>query len=68
MLYEVITDYTRIHFAAEERLMMTHGYPEYRAHREVHTKMTRKVVDLHREFTEGGLASPVQISNRNNFV
>lgn len=58
-----LTDYTRLHFAAEERLMRTYHYPDYPLHREKHRKMAAKVADLAEAFAEGTLFSPVQISN-----
>jgi len=48
-----LISYTITHFAAEERLMQTHGYPEYEAHRQIHEKMTQKVKALQQEYQAG---------------
>lgn len=55
-LGEVLRDliqYTRTHFAAEERLMEANGYPEYESHKAKHESMTRKVADIYREYQDG---------------
>lgn len=55
--------YTKTHFAAEEQVMSTHRYPGYEDHKARHDKMARKVKDLHEQFRQGSLASPIQITN-----
>jgi hemerythrin len=55
--------YARVHFAKEEELMARHGYPDYQAHKDKHEKMTRKVLELKKNFDAGVISSPVQISN-----
>lgn len=55
--------YTKTHFAAEEQAMIAHGYPGYEDHKARHEKMTRKVRDLHEQFRQGVLSSPIQITN-----
>ncbi len=55
--------YARIHFAREEALMKDHGYPGYTEHKSKHEKMTRKVMELKKDFDAGVISSPVQISN-----
>lgn len=55
--------YTQTHFANEESLMIAHGYPEYMEHRDVHKKMTDKVLEMQKKFQNNKLSSPVQISN-----
>jgi len=52
ILKELI-DYTRAHFAFEERLMKTHSYPEYEEHKTKHEKMTLKVLDIQKQYEEG---------------
>lgn len=48
-----LVNYTASHFAAEERLMQQTGYPEYEEHRQIHEKMTAKVLALQQEFQQG---------------
>lgn len=52
-LFTSLVAYTANHFASEERLMKTHGYPEYQEHHEIHVKMTNKAVSLQKEFQSG---------------
>jgi hemerythrin-like metal-binding protein len=55
--------YTKTHFAAEEQAMAAHGYPDYEEHRRRHEKMALKVKELHAQFRDGSLTSPIQITN-----
>ncbi|MFZ5453027.1 MAG: bacteriohemerythrin [Thermodesulfobacteriota bacterium] len=48
-----VVAYAASHFATEERLMKTHGYPEYEEHRNIHAKMTQKVVDIQKQYHQG---------------
>jgi hemerythrin len=48
-----VIDYTKVHFAAEERLMKAYGYPEFQEHRLIHDKMTAEVLDIERQYKEG---------------
>ena len=45
--------YTKGHCTSEERLMLTHGYPDYSEHRDLHDALTRKVVQFQKEFEAG---------------
>jgi hemerythrin len=40
-----LVQYTRAHFAAEERLMQSVNYPDYTAHKGEHERLTLKVVE-----------------------
>lgn len=53
VILKELIDYTRTHFAFEERLMKTNGYPEYDEHKAKHEKMTRKVLDIQEQYKEG---------------
>ncbi len=48
-----LVHYTKSHFETEERFMREHGYPEYDEHKDKHDKMTRKVLDVQKEFESG---------------
>jgi hemerythrin len=39
-----LANYTKTHFATEERLMKAHGYPDYESHKMKHEKMTEAVL------------------------
>lgn len=41
-----LVDYTRTHFASEESLMASLGYPSLAAHRSLHTSLLRHVDDM----------------------
>jgi hemerythrin len=58
-----LIEYTRTHFAAEERLMKTHGYPEYESHKTKHESMTRKVADIYREYQDGKATITLEVMN-----
>jgi len=45
--------YCASHFAMEEKLFDTHGYPDAAAHKEKHQKMTAKVIALQQQFEQG---------------
>ena len=45
--------YTKGHFATEERLMLTGGYPDYPEHREYHETLTRGLLQLQQDFKAG---------------
>jgi hemerythrin len=45
--------YTKGHFATEERLMLTHGYPDYSVHRDQHESLASKLSNLQHDFEAG---------------
>lgn len=53
--------YTQTHFAAEERLMKNHGYPDYEEHKAKHEKMTRKVLEVQQEYQEGKITITLEV-------
>jgi hemerythrin len=50
-----LIDYTRYHFATEERLMLSADYPMLVAHRAEHAKFVTKVTDMAKRFAENRL-------------
>ena len=48
-----VVGYAASHFASEERLMRTHGYPDYEEHRQIHERMTQKVLDIQKQYHSG---------------
>jgi len=48
-----LIDYTQKHFAAEERLMKQHCYPEYEEHKKEHNMLVLKVLDFKTGFEAG---------------
>lgn len=55
--------YTKTHFATEECLMKTHGYPDYLTHKDKHDKMTAMVLEYVDKFEAQEIRSPIEISN-----
>jgi hemerythrin len=58
-----LVDYTKTHFAAEEKLMLKHGYPGYVSHKALHDDLTKQVVDLQKKLQEGKMLVTVQVMN-----
>lgn len=48
-----LADYTKTHFAHEERFMLLHHYPEASAHKIEHDKLAAQVLDLQKRFRGG---------------
>ena len=56
-----LISYTKAHFATEEELMQTHGYPEFLAHRAEHHKLTAKVLAFQKEFSAGKVGLSIEV-------
>lgn len=48
-----LADYTVSHFGTEEKLFARYGYPEEKAHVEIHRKLVAQVVDIQKKFKAG---------------
>ena len=60
LILNEVVHYTKIHFATEETLMASNGYPDLAAHQAIHNELTRTVVDLQSRFASGQVALSVQ--------
>ncbi len=58
-----LIEYTRTHFAAEERLMITHVYPSYVSHKVEHDALTKKVLDLQSQYLTGQGVLTMEVMN-----
>jgi hemerythrin len=56
-----LVDYTKRHFAAEEKLMQKANYPEYLQHKAYHDKLTAQVVQFQTEFAAGKSVVTIQL-------
>ena len=56
-----LVNYTRTHFAMEERLMALHHYPGASAHKAEHAKLIQEVVDFQYKFNAGTAAISVAV-------
>src|SRR5271154_72788 len=48
-----LIEYTKHHFACEEKLMQKHHYPDYAAHKAFHDDLTARVLEFEKSFTAG---------------
>jgi hemerythrin len=56
-----LANYTKTHFATEERLMKAHGYPDYAIHKEKHEKMTKAVLQTIAKFESQELVNLIEV-------
>lgn len=52
-----LVEYTKFHFATEEKLMQEHSFPGFLAHLSEHTRLTKKVIEFQQQFNSGSLVS-----------
>jgi hemerythrin len=52
-----LVDYTKVHFAREEKLFGQTGYPEAVPHKQQHDALTRQVLDVQRKYAAGAAAT-----------
>lgn len=57
-----LVNYTRTHFAAEERLLTKYAYPDLAAHQLQHEQFTRKIQDFSEKARSGKLVPTVTLS------
>jgi hemerythrin len=53
--------YTKAHFAAEERLMQTHNYPDYAKHKAAHDGLTARVTAFEKDFETNRVALSIGV-------
>ncbi|MBI5886129.1 MAG: hemerythrin family protein [Deltaproteobacteria bacterium] len=58
-----LLDYTRMHFADEERQMTTFSYPDYSAHKVEHERLVAKVVELKGKHDAGDNTITIETMN-----
>jgi hemerythrin len=56
-----LVGYTRGHFITEERLMQTHAYPDFLAHKSEHEHLTEKVMDLQCRFRSNEVGLTIEV-------
>ncbi|MGO9258606.1 MAG: bacteriohemerythrin [Bryobacteraceae bacterium] len=56
-----LVQYTKVHFAHEERLMRLYDYPDLAAHKAEHDALTAKVVKFQNDFLKGQVNMSVQL-------
>jgi len=53
--------YTQFHFSTEEKLMQSHHYPDYLAHKAEHEQLTNTVLDFQRKFQSNEIGLTVEV-------
>jgi len=56
-----LVDYTKGHFATEERLMQGYLYPGYTAHKAEHDQLTKTVLKFQQELTTGKAVMSIDV-------
>lgn len=56
-----LIQYTRTHFATEERIMKANSYPDYETHKAKHEWMTSKVAEVYREYQDGKVSITLEV-------
>lgn len=57
-----LIDYTNTHFAYEERLMKSNGYPGFLAHKAEHEKLVDRVLEFDKKIREGATLLPTELA------
>lgn len=52
-----LVDYTKVHFAREEKFFTQTGYPDAAPHKQQHDALTRQVLDVQRKYAAGATAT-----------
>lgn len=55
--------YTKVHFAAEERLMQMHKFPQFAPHKAAHEALTKQVLELQQKVEAGKAMLSVSLLN-----
>jgi hemerythrin len=61
VLSQLVVDYTKGHFASEERLMQGYLYPGYAAHKAEHDQLTKTVLKFQQELTAGKVVMSIDL-------
>ena len=56
-----LVQYTTVHFAYEERLLQTNGYPDFMAHKAEHDALVKKVLQFQVDFNAGRVALSIDL-------
>jgi hemerythrin len=56
-----LIEYTKHHFACEERLMQLHHYPGFAEHKALHDDLTARVLEFQKSFDAGRTAMSVEL-------
>jgi len=62
-IFSSLADYTKTHFADEERMMEANGYPDIFRHKAAHEYLIGRVLELKKEFVEGNGVLSISVLN-----
>ncbi len=62
-LVKGLIDYAQIHFNDEEALMLRIGYPDLKAHQQLHQQFMRRVNDFYEKLQSGKLILTLEVTN-----
>ncbi len=63
VVLQQLISYTATHFAEEEKMMQTHGFPGLAAHKLEHQKLVTHVLDLQKQFQAGSAMLTLTVMN-----
>ena len=56
-----LVEYTKVHFASEEKLMEANGYPLFSGHKKLHEDMVKEVEFLRSEHSSGAAGLTIEV-------
>ena len=56
-----LIEYAQVHFATEEKLMQSHGYTDFPAHKAEHDQLTGTVLEYRRKFLSNEIGLTVEV-------
>ncbi len=58
-----LVDYTKVHFANEEKYFGQYGYSDINSHKLEHEKLTRQVIEFQRDYNDGKTSITIDVMN-----
>ena len=62
-IFDGLVEYTKVHFATEEELLRSNGYPFYSGHKKIHDDMINEVELLQLRHKSGEVALSIDVMN-----
>lgn len=62
-ILDQLVDYTQKHFFEEERMMKSHGYPDFDEHKAAHAHLVSQVADFQKKFKAGKVSVSSELFN-----
>ncbi|MCL4538924.1 MAG: bacteriohemerythrin [Bacteroidetes bacterium] len=56
-----LVEYTKVHFASEEKLMKSNGYPLFAGHKKLHEDMVKEVEILRSRYSSGAAGLTIEV-------